>query len=150
VDVREASAHQRLRAYDPAAAELTQSYGKPENREPLWPLEREMPSGKRLNAANSDTAKLKKKKIAVQRATQIARTSHAKKPEIPYVPAKAPLVPMKVSGRIVAHVSPDAGLETLEEFLAGTTKSLTIGMYDFTSGRILASIEKALAMPGPC
>src|SRR5262249_910020 len=45
VDVRGATAHQRLRAHDPAAAALAQAYGRPENREPSWPFEREMPSG---------------------------------------------------------------------------------------------------------
>jgi phosphatidylserine/phosphatidylglycerophosphate/cardiolipin synthase-like enzyme len=45
-------------------------------------------------------------------------------------------------------VSPDAGLETLEDFLAGTKRSLVIGMYDFTSGRLLASVQKALKKSG--
>src|ERR1041384_1662835 len=48
VDVRGATPHQRLRAHDPAAAALTQDYGRPENKEPNWPFEREMPSGKLL------------------------------------------------------------------------------------------------------
>ena len=37
VDVREATAHQRLRAHDPAAAALTQTFGRPEDKEPIWP-----------------------------------------------------------------------------------------------------------------
>ena len=49
VDVREATPHQRLRANDPAAAALTQSFGRPQDKEPTWPLEREMPSGQPLS-----------------------------------------------------------------------------------------------------
>src|SRR6516225_6906016 len=49
VDVREANADQRLRVVDPAAAALSELYARPEQREPSWPLEREMPSGKLLD-----------------------------------------------------------------------------------------------------
>src|SRR4029077_15539182 len=38
VDVREASAHQRLRAHDPAAAKLTQAFERPGDKEPDWPF----------------------------------------------------------------------------------------------------------------
>src|SRR5258708_4091852 len=57
VDVREATAHQRWRVHDPAAAALTEMHGRPEERDPLWPPEREMPSGKLLDAPASDTQK---------------------------------------------------------------------------------------------
>src|SRR5580693_2478626 len=68
VDVREASAHQRLRAHDPLAAALTQAYGRPEDEEPVWPMEREVPSGKLLVNGSSDTQKV----LARERATQPA------------------------------------------------------------------------------
>src|SRR5262249_26463428 len=55
VDVREATPHQRLRAHDPAAAALTQAYGRPEEKEPVWPYEREMPSGRLLESPDSMT-----------------------------------------------------------------------------------------------
>jgi phosphatidylserine/phosphatidylglycerophosphate/cardiolipin synthase-like enzyme len=74
--------------------------------------------------------------------------THAKKVQIDYVPAQASLDPVTVAATITAHVSPDAGLQTLEGFLAGTRQSLVIGMYDFTSGRILASVQHALRNSG--
>jgi phosphatidylserine/phosphatidylglycerophosphate/cardiolipin synthase-like enzyme len=144
VDVREATAHQRLRATDPSAAALTQAYGRPEDREPDWPYEREMPSGKFLAGAKSSTAKALAAHAQGNTATHRALTSHATKPEIKYVPANASLDPVTVTTTITAHVSPDAGLKTLQGFLAGTTDSLIIGMYDFTSGTILKNVESAL------
>jgi phosphatidylserine/phosphatidylglycerophosphate/cardiolipin synthase-like enzyme len=145
VDVREATAHQRLRAHDPAAAALTQAYGRPEDKEPSWPLEREMPSGKLLDAAQSDTQKKLAQRRAQQPATDRALQAHSSKPQIPYVPAPgASLDPVTTTTTIIAHVSPDAGLVNLEKFLAGTQHSLIIGMYDFTSGEILNDFLKDL------
>jgi len=148
VDVREATAHQRLRAFDPVAAAVTQAFGKPEDREPIWPLEREMPTGKRIHSATSNTTKLLNKDSSLRHATTHAMNTRAKKVEIDYVPAQTSLDPVTVAATITAHVSPDAGLETLEDFLAGTKQSLVIGMYDFTSGRILASVQNALKNSG--
>jgi hypothetical protein len=148
VDVREATAHQRLRAFDPEAASLTQTFGRPEDAEPVWPLEREMPSGKLLHAASSHTTKLKATQASLRHASTHAASSHAKKQQLKYVPAQASLAPVTVAATITAHASPDAGLATLEAFLAATKKSLTIGMYDFTSGRILASVQDALKTSG--
>ncbi len=146
VDVREATAHQRLRSHDPAAAALTQDYARPEDLEPTWNYEREMPSGQLLAAKTSATHKLLLKKTALQPATQNARKAHASKPQIPYVPAPGvSLDPITATTTITAHVSPDAGLATLQGFLKKTTKSLTIGMYDFTSGPILKTFEQVFA-----
>src|ERR1700721_380595 len=55
VDVRQATPHQRLRANDPAAAALTQTFGRPQDKEPTWPLEREVPSGQLLSSPKSKT-----------------------------------------------------------------------------------------------
>jgi phosphatidylserine/phosphatidylglycerophosphate/cardiolipin synthase-like enzyme len=145
VDVREARPHQRLRAHDPAAAALTQAYGRPENKEPVWPLEREMPSGKLLTAADSDTQKKLAHHRTIEPALDRALESHARKQQIPYVaPSGVSLGPVTTTTTITAHVSPDAGLAMLEKFLAGTQHSLVIGMYDFTSGTILQEFLKDL------
>lgn len=145
VDVREATPHQRLRAQDPAAATLTQTYARPEDQEPTWPLEREMPSGKLLTDSQSDTQKNLKAHRAQQPATDRALQAHAKKPQIPYVPAPGvSLDPVVTTTTIIAHVSPDAGLVTLQNFLGGTKSSLVVGMYDFTSGTILQTFLKDL------
>jgi hypothetical protein len=67
------------------------------------------------------------------------------KPEIPYQPAKnAPLDTVAATTTITAHVSPDAGLATLDSFLQKTQSSLVVGMYDFTSGRILQKFISVL------
>lgn len=138
VDVREATPHQRLRAHDPMAAQLTQDFGRPQDIDPVWPLEREVPSGKLLAAPASRNQKLLQSQKASQSTVQRAVTAHQTKPQAPYVPAPGrPLVPVQVTTTITAHASPDAGFKTLSQFLAGTRESLTIGMYDFTSGPIL-------------
>jgi phosphatidylserine/phosphatidylglycerophosphate/cardiolipin synthase-like enzyme len=149
VDVREASAHQRLRAHDPLIAAVTQAYGGPQDVEPEWPLEREMPSGKLLSSASSDTQKAMVRARSTQPAAGRALEAHASKAtqQIPYVPASRPLDPVSVTTTITAHVSPDAGLTTLEDFLQGTQHSLTLGMYDFTSGTILKALLSDLTAP---
>jgi phosphatidylserine/phosphatidylglycerophosphate/cardiolipin synthase-like enzyme len=144
VDVREASAHQRLRAHDPAAAALTQAYGRPEDYEPTWPYEREMPSGKLLTDPQSDTQKALAQHMALQPATERALTqakAKSTKTSLDYqkgAPTQNfPLTPVTTTATITAHVSPDAGFVNLQKFLAATRQSLVIGMYDFTSGPIL-------------
>jgi hypothetical protein len=134
VDVREATAHQRLRAQDWCAAAVVQAYSRPEDREPAWPYERSLPSGKPLEDPQSMTPKRLAQYMAKQPAAHRALVAHATKPQVPYVPAaNAPLNPISTTTTITAHVSPDAGLVTLEAFLGGTTNGLVIGMYDFTS-----------------
>ena len=145
VDVREATAYQRLCTHDPAAAELAQTFGRPEDKQPTWPLEREMPSGKLLGDPRSAMQRALAQATTGQPATVRAAAAQATKPQINYVPAaNQPLVQVSTTTTITAHVSPDAGLLTLEAFLGGTQKSLVIGMYDFTSGRILNTFEKVL------
>ncbi|WP_321784369.1 phospholipase D-like domain-containing protein [Paraburkholderia sp. J94] len=147
VDVREATALQRLRAQDPAAASLAAAYARPEDAAPDWPDERELPSGRLLTDKRSVLQKTFAKQLAAQPFVAHALAAHAKKRALPYVPAPgAPLEPLAITkATITAHVSPDAGLKTLEAFLAGTRKSLVVGMYDFTSAHILKAFESALA-----
>jgi phosphatidylserine/phosphatidylglycerophosphate/cardiolipin synthase-like enzyme len=149
VDVREASPHQRLRAHDPAAAAVSQAYGRPEDKEPDWPLEREMPSGELITSAASDTQKTLKRQRATQPATDRALTAQASKPQIPYAPPAGlpPLKAVTVTTTITAAASPDAGFKTLTDYLQGTQHTLIIGMYDFTSGPLLAAFLADLKAP---
>ena len=148
VDVRQATPHQRLRANDPAAAALTQTFGRPQDKEPTWPLEREMPSGQLLSSPKSKTQQALTGFAARQPVVAKALAAHAAKPKITYVPAPGePLSPVQTTTTIIAHVSPDAGFTTLTSFLQGTKKSLVIGMYDFTSGPILALFKTVLTEP---
>jgi phosphatidylserine/phosphatidylglycerophosphate/cardiolipin synthase-like enzyme len=148
VDVREATAHQRLRAHDPAAAALTQAYGRPEDKEPDWPFEREMPSGKFLNSKSSETQKTLKRQRAQQPATERALTKHEKKPPQKYDPKKLPpLTQISLTTNVTVAASPDAGFATLTKFLDGTKQSLVVGMYDFTSGPLLKEFLTDLSAP---
>jgi phosphatidylserine/phosphatidylglycerophosphate/cardiolipin synthase-like enzyme len=148
VDVREATPFQRLRAHDWPAAVVAQTFRRPEEKDPSWPYEREMPSGKPLTDISSMTSKALAQSAASQPAAQQALGERAKKPELPYVPApNTPLTPVIATTTITAAVSPDAGLATLQAFLDATKKSLVIGMYDFTSGTILQNLETILKSP---
>jgi hypothetical protein len=145
VDVREATAHQRLRAKDPAAAATAQAFGRPQDKEPTWPLEREMPSGQLLMGPKSKTQMALADFGARQPEVAKAVSAHATKAKVGYVPAPGhPLNPVQTTTSITAHVSPDAGFTTLTAFLQGTQQSLVIGMYDFTSGPILALFKSVL------
>jgi len=131
VDVREANADQRLRVVDPAAAALSELYARPEQREPSWPLEREMPSGKLIDDPASATQTAFALSKTTQPATHRAISAHAAKQPIQYAPpAGAPALNRRqLNTTITAAASPDAGYATLSKFLAGTQHSLVIGMY---------------------
>lgn len=145
VDVREATPHQRLRANDPAAAAMTQAFGRPQDKEPTWPLEREMPSGQLIESPKSQTQRALADFAARQPVVAQALAARAAKPKTPYVPAPGePLNAVQTTTTVIAHVSPDAGFDTLTTFLQGTQQSLVVGMYDFTSGPILALFKTVL------
>jgi phosphatidylserine/phosphatidylglycerophosphate/cardiolipin synthase-like enzyme len=139
VDVREATAYQRLRAQDPAAAALAQVTGLQAEQDPAWPNEREISSGKTLDDPSSDMQRTFKQSKKTQPATHRALESIQKKKQIVYAPPNGapPLERVQVTTDITATVSPDAGYATLSNFLADTQQSLVIGMYDFTSGPLL-------------
>jgi phosphatidylserine/phosphatidylglycerophosphate/cardiolipin synthase-like enzyme len=146
--VREATAHQRLRSHDPAAAALTQTFGRPEDRDPVWDFEREIPSGQLLDSPRSKTQQKLKLHARRHPATTRALRDRQKKQKRQHIdyepPPDTPLNTITTTTTITAHVSPDAGLATLEGFLEGTRQSLVIGMYDFTSGPILGTFLRVL------
>lgn len=146
VDVREATPQQRLRAHDPAAAALTETFGRPENKEPTWPFERELPSGRTLDDPKSATQQALQQHAIQQPEVAKALSAKQKKPQLPYVPASnEPLIPLQTTTTITAHASPDAGFATLSKFIQATKKSLIVGMYDFTSGPILSLFKNVLS-----
>jgi hypothetical protein len=68
------------------------------------------------------------------------------KPELNYAPpAGASLAAVNAQVTLVLHASPDAGWDRLADFLAGVKQNLVVGMYDFTSGHILAAVQQAMA-----
>jgi phosphatidylserine/phosphatidylglycerophosphate/cardiolipin synthase-like enzyme len=59
-------------------------------------------------------------------------------PQIAYTPPNPPLPDQPLPVRsITCHVGPDSGWKTLEPFLANTTSSLTIAMYEFYAEHIV-------------
>jgi hypothetical protein len=145
VDVREANSYQRLRAIDPLAAEISQTYRRPEDAEPDWPLERELPSGELLRSHRSETQKKFVAQTKAQPAAAKALTVHENKSKLDYDPVGCPpLKSVDVTARVTTAASPDAGLATLTKFLSGTNSSLIIGMYDFTSATILGAFKSDL------
>jgi phospholipase D-like protein len=69
----------------------------------------------------------------------------AKKPQLDYSgPDGVALDPVEAEATITLSASPDTGWPTLKDFLAGTTTSLTVGLYDFTSAHVLSAVETDL------
>lgn len=72
--------------------------------------------------------------------------AHVAKPRIDYTsPPGATLDPVTGPVSLVLHTSPDAGWDQLSNFLAGVKQELVVGMYDFTSGHILAALKEAMS-----
>ena len=64
--------------------------------------------------------------------------------EITYKPPANPgLKRVKERMKVNAHVGPDAGWLRLKDFLEGTQRTLTVGMYDFGARHIAKAIETA-------
>lgn len=132
VDVREATALQRLRQSDPASHSLVIAHGRNELNEPHWPYERDVSTGE---------------KISRPRIRPLNhRGSRSPKPQISYnTKGLPPLRPVTREMTIIAHASPDDGYPVLTKFLAATQERLTIAMYDFTSGDLLKTVADTIA-----
>lgn len=64
--------------------------------------------------------------------------------EITYKPPANPgLKRVKARMKVNAHIGPDAGWLRLKDFLEGTQRTLTVGMYDFGARHIAKAIEVA-------
>jgi hypothetical protein len=78
-------------------------------------------------------------------ADELASHLLSTKPQIKYTPpGGTSLEPVSGQIAVTCHASPDAGWPTLRAFLQGVQSTLTIGMYDFTSGHILEEFEQDL------
>lgn len=136
VDVRTASAAKERRLADPTAP------GSVGRRTPdgyavaEFASEWSFASGSAVAAQSAETA---------LSSADDAAPALAAKPQLPYVPAtNTPLEPVSGTFTIQLSASPDSAWPTLKPFLAGTTTSLSLAMYDFTSAHILAEVENAL------
>ena len=129
VDVREASSRKRLEIEDPEAyaAQLR-----------LAP-----DTGSVAHFADERTLSGRRPAVAASAHAQLAAI---KKPELQYSgPAGVSLEPVEVKTTLRLSASPDSGWPTLKEFLAATGESLTVGLYDFTSRHIAASVKASTA-----
>lgn len=59
-----------------------------------------------------------------------------------------PLLEENAKMKAIFHASPDAGWANLEPFFQAATKSLTIGMYDFTARHIVGAVRDATKKAG--
>ncbi len=128
VDVRQASPAKALELQDPQkyAAELRLAPNL--GSVPHFPDE-QTPAGIRPAAAASAHAQL----------------AAVAKPELDYSgPAGVTLDPVEAQATITLSASPDAGWPVLKTFLAATTQTLTVGLYDFTSAHILQAVTADL------
>lgn len=78
-------------------------------------------------------------------ASAHAQLAAVAKPELSYSgPAGVTLDPVEAQATITLSASPDTGWPVLKAFLAGTTQTLTVGLYDFTSAHVLAAVTDSL------
>lgn len=79
-------------------------------------------------------------------ASAHAQLAKVAKPELPYsAPSGVSLTPITAQATLLLSASPDTGWAVLEQFLADTITSLTVGMYDFTADHIAKAVETAVA-----
>jgi len=136
VDVRQATPLAELRLVDPEAHAIAIAHTRGVPHEPVAPHERRISDGKRLSS--------------IKPARPKVLASAAKKPFLPYTPApKAPLRAVTRPMSIVACASPDAGFTVLSDFLSATKSQLTVGLYDFTSAKLLETMTALLQREKP-
>jgi len=128
VDVRQANPLQRMRATNPTLYTSVAATARPELEQPVFPYERDL-NGQSLAPL----------------AAAVATMRGPSKQQLRYVPPSgAPLRAVTDDMTIICHASPDAGWPTLKDFLQGTTDTLTVGMYDFTSTHIAETVQSVL------
>src|SRR5579872_6716687 len=106
VDVREATGLQRLRAKSPASFELAKVHMRDENREPDFALERDLPSGNLVPAAQKSSGTLNASKGPPKTTLQYAP------------PAGSLLKKFTKNMSIICWASPDDGFTVLKDFLS--------------------------------
>jgi phosphatidylserine/phosphatidylglycerophosphate/cardiolipin synthase-like enzyme len=78
-------------------------------------------------------------------ASAHAQLAAIARPHLEYTPpAGVALEAVEEEMTIRASASPDSGWPILQEFLAGTAKSLTVGLYDFTAHHVEQAVTQAM------
>lgn len=146
IDVRQASGRKAMQVQDPAA--YARSTGPAPDLGAVPEFADELRIDRGATARFVPLSSLARPVPEVDAAaTKQELDAETSKQELAYTaPAGASLAPVDVSGvSITLSASPDSAWKTLSGFLAGTTEKLTVGMYDFTSAHVLATVEKTLA-----
>jgi Ferritin-like/PLD-like domain len=131
-DVREATPKHLARVRNPALLAKMQAHERPEQRSPVFPLERDAQTGRTLPPPPPPGPK------------PAAATGGLK--SVPYTPAPGvPLDPVTAQMTLICQVSPDAGWPALKTFLGSVQNQLTVGMYDCTSAHVLATLTAGLS-----
>lgn len=129
VDVRQASQEKALELEDPHAYAAGLRLAPDLGSVPHFPEERTL-AGVHPAAAASAHAQL----------------AAIPKPELTYSgPPGVTLEPVEGQATITLSASPDSGWPTLKAFLAATTQTLTVGLYDFTSAHVAQAVAGSLA-----
>lgn len=129
VDVREASPEKVLELERPEEYAAQLRLAPDTGSVPHFPDERTLAGARPAAAASAH-----------------ARLAAIPKPELPYSgPPGVSLEPVEAPVTLHLSASPDTGWPVLREFLAGTTRSLTAGLYDFTSAHVLTAVTGSLA-----
>jgi hypothetical protein len=133
-DVRQASAAKRQELEDPRAYAARLRLAPDQGSVPHFADERV------LGGAQPG---LRPVAVASAHAQLAAKT--AAKQQLSYGgPPGVTLAPVDADATIHLSASPDSGWPFLRDFLATTTGSLTVGLYDFTSAHVLDAVEADL------
>lgn len=136
VDVRQATPLAELRLVDPVAQAIAIAHMRGVPHVPVAKDERRVSDGKRLSS--------------IKPGRHPVLASEAKKPYLPYAPPpRTPLTAVTRPMTILACASPDAGFTVLSDFLSATRSQLTVGLYDFTSARLLDTMTALLKRTKP-
>ena len=129
VDVRQASPAKALELEDPQRYAKGLRLAPNQGSVPHFPAERTL-AGDHPAAAASAHAQL----------------AAIPKPELTYGgPPGVTLDPVEAQATITLSASPDTGWPTLKGFLAGTTQTLTVGLYDFTAAHVAQAVTDSLS-----
>jgi phosphatidylserine/phosphatidylglycerophosphate/cardiolipin synthase-like enzyme len=127
VDVRQASARKRMEIEQPTTYAAQLRLAPDTGSVPHFADERTL-AGDHPAAAASAHAQL---------------AAIAKDPLAYTAPAGVTLQPVEAAATIHLSASPDSGWPTLRAFLAATSTSLTVGLYDFTSAHVATAFTQA-------
>jgi hypothetical protein len=129
VDVRQASPEKRRELEQPEAYAAELRLAPDTGSVPHFPDERTLTGARPAAAASAH-----------------ARLASIPKPELDYSgPPGVSLRPIEAQATIRLSASPDTGWPTLRDFLAATSESLTVGLYDFTAAHIATAVTGSLA-----